>query len=120
MRRLLVLTALAFGVFTLTASASTSGTLTVDQTDLHHGDTATFTATFNGSETQLFEWGVCTQDGVAVYGWSLVSPSDAATIGVVMGSDYWTSGGAHCHAELAKHRDRTYTVLATTDFDVGP
>ncbi len=102
-------------------AARPTGTLAVNETDLHYGGQVTFDVT--ASVTPTYVRLTAHQDGVVVaIGFSTFGFTNAYTTRPMgLDSPVWTSGGADCTAELVQvlARGRTRT-LATINFTVAP
>ena len=98
-------------------SAVAAGTISVNQTDLHHGDAATFSVTYSTDTARI--WVRCWQGGEWVY---QKTGSEWATF--LLSSATWTSGAANCTADLYHDAYQGQTLvsrdwLAQTTFTVS-
>ena len=98
-----------------------TGTVAVNETDLHYGDTVTFTVDVS-EPVPTFVRVTCYQDEQAV-GIGFTNTQRAThyvTDTTGMYSPVWTSGAAECKAELLQYLKGTRTrTLATTTFSVA-
>lgn len=124
MKRFLAMLAFAASVFTFAVPAyaakpTPSGTVTLDQTNVHFGDTITFTYVYDArldSGNSRVQNVVGCDDGLIVHEWSLVAALDEP---LVLSSYDWTSGPAECFAELVDVRGNLVVRLDRIEFHVA-
>lgn len=120
MKRILAGLALAFLLASPVYAARITGTVTVDQPELHYGDSVTFSVVTNAPVTIVgFQ---CYQGGTFVlWGGGIVHREPVYTTRPdTLSSLAYTGGAADCTATLRSYRNNHEKVLDTVDFEVLP
>jgi len=106
------------------STSAATGTITVDQNNLHYGDSATFTTSASGTGNATLRIALmCSQNGSVVYMLS-GSAGSSFPLGGAGTSSGWSGGEAYCDASLFyyTYQGQTQTGVVTlgdTGFEVA-